>query len=61
MIFSQPTKILKFNTTNNILLKGKIMEKTGLHLNLFLGLINVIHYNDIFKINLFITITLLYI
>ena len=24
MIFSQPTKILKFNTTNNILLKGEI-------------------------------------
>jgi hypothetical protein len=51
MIFSQPTKILKFNTTNNILLKEKIMEKTGLHLNLFLELINVNHYNDIFKKN----------
>lgn len=29
MIFSLPTKILKFNTTNNILLKGEINEESS--------------------------------
>ena len=56
MIFSQSNKILRFNTTNNVLLKGEINEETSskfiYEFNLSNDIINKLFYifgNNKFK------------